>query len=149
MEKLKNRIFSWVLNFEALYLEGWQSKSYKILLVCKKGFRYYYGSKIKLISVVSPETCPEKWQKCVKSNYAKNSTSVFKNILVLDYGGTKLLHLYIRVFGRKKSWNLCPSVNLISDQNPKLCFHESEKWPSFPFLLNSRESKISKVLSGY
>ena len=35
-------------------------------------------------------------------NLRENCTSEFKNILVLDYGGTKLLHLYIRVFGGKK-----------------------------------------------
>ena len=32
-------------DFEAFYLEGWLSKNYEVLLVCKK---------------VSPETCPEK-----------------------------------------------------------------------------------------
>ena len=41
------------LNFEAIYLEGWLSKSYEISKVCKKGFRNYYGAKIKPISLMT------------------------------------------------------------------------------------------------
>ena len=51
--------FSGFFNFEALYLEGWLSKSYEILLVCKKV------------------------TKRGKVNLRKNCTSEFKNILNL------------------------------------------------------------------
>ena len=63
LEKLKNRIFSGLVHFESLYLEGWKSKSYKILLVCKKGLKICYSAKNKLISLVSPEIYPENDKK--------------------------------------------------------------------------------------
>ena len=94
-EKLKNRIFSGFFNFEALYLEGCQSKSYKILLVCKKGFKICYNAKMKLISPVSPEIYPEKWQKGVTSIFAK---TVLQNLKIFWFWTMGVLSFYICTF---------------------------------------------------
>ena len=45
VEKLKNRIFSSFFNVKAIYLEGWLSKSYEILLLCKKKFKIVMAQK--------------------------------------------------------------------------------------------------------
>ena len=45
LEKLKNLIFSSFFNVEAIYLEGWLSKSYEILLLCKKKLKIFMAQK--------------------------------------------------------------------------------------------------------
>ena len=105
----KNGIFLSFFNFEALYLEGWLSKRYEILLVCKKGFKICYSAKIKLISPASPEIYPEKWQKGVKSIYAKTVFVVTKMFGFWTMG-VITFRTYILAPLVKKIWFLAASV---------------------------------------
>ena len=76
-EKLKNRIFSDFSNFESLYLGGWESKSYEILLVCKK------------VSLKSDK----KWLSRITQKLQHSKIFRFSTIKVLSF----------HVFGEKKN----------------------------------------------
>ena len=65
------------------------SKSFEIWSISKEELPHCLGIKIKPISLLSSEIHPKHQKKGVKSIYAKNRTSDFKNISDYDYVGLK------------------------------------------------------------